>query len=359
MVCTASQDVRNGTSPVVFIYHPSGYNNDFMLAPIVLTLEDAINRHATSLPLLHHTKKWTIVSGHCRLNSPWGYLAGGSPQEVFAPVLQLAQAGDIFIWIGERYDPKVAPFPWFSDRGVTTIHYKTENVGTSYYSCKRYPWLDEVWTFSWHGIDTCREKANGTRWRYVPPGAYMYDMPIRGSVNLSATSDLVFFGKVDRSTTRWPCLARIAKQKSMHCTNGATDADESACLRFHTISNAFDESSFKGVMSQYLFFLNLHKTCGLENVQADAVRISKLLAYGGLVVSERSYARDEFEYENTTSFVSIARIGEELARLRSLSAADLARLQAQRVSTFRQRFAPSEIFRRAGIYTDLLTHRKQ
>ena len=88
----------------------------------------------------------------------------------------LTRRGDIFVWVGEA-GRRLVPWAALRRKGVFSIFYQTEaeNRGCALYRDA----VDELWDFSWHNIEACRDHyslhrrslADVPTQRWVPLGA--------------------------------------------------------------------------------------------------------------------------------------------------------------------------------------------
>ena len=111
--------------------------------------------------------------------------------------------------------------------------------------------------------------------------------------------------------------------------------------------NAWNNTAFAALMQRFDVFLNLHKDA--KAARPVTFRNAVLLGEGKLVVSERAYAKDETEYNGMIVFSDD--IVSDYHRL--VDDVDVGTQFLRRSSArFPARFAPVELFRRAGIYRD-------
>ena len=100
-------------------------------------------------------------------------------------------------------------------------------------------------------------------------------------------------------------------------------------------------------------FISVHKGCGMSNESLEAFRVSKLLNYRALVLSEPSHAEDEAAYAGLVTFAPIERLPSAYTELAALSHTE-RRAQAERVhADFSARFEPLKLFENAGVYAML------
>ena len=139
--------------------------------------------------------------------------------------------------------------------------------------------------------------------------------------------------------------------------------------RLEMIDDLWDEDAYTSLIRGHDIFLNIHKTCG-DPDNPVTFRVAKILNSGGLVVSERSFSRDEIEYDGLVDFVSpdtrdvassdkgasMAAVARRYLWVANLSSVERRDLGVARRQLFRVRFDPVRIFQRAGVY-DLLSSR--
>ena len=102
-------------------------------------------------------------------------------------------------------------------------------------------------------------------------------------------------------------------------------------------------------------FVNLHKACNATTAAApaaEAFRFSQLLSLGALVLSERSAAVNEAAYSELVTFAPFVSLGAAVRELQHLGAGGRLALARQRAATFAERFEPSQIFSRAGVWAN-------
>lgn len=124
--------------------------------------------------------------------------------------------------------------------------------------------------------------------------------------------------------------------------------------RVYKRDDVWTEAEYARLLRDHDIFLNIHKGCG-DPHNPVTFRVTKILNAGGIIVSERAHPLDEEAYAGLVSFVNITQsnlsgIAREYLRIASLSASERAELADERQRSFRQRFSPSGIFERAGLY---------
>ena len=89
------------------------------------------------------------------------------------------------------------------------------------------------------------------------------------------------------------------------------------------VNDVWDERALSELMSRGgdgpVVFLNLHKRCEKPEVTQplESVRLSQLLSFGGLLVSQRSNPTDEAAYEGLVTFAPRASLQQEVSALLS------------------------------------------
>ena len=129
-------------------------------------------------------------------------------------------------------------------------------------------------------------------------------------------------------------------------TRRAYDMSCTPCVQC-AADDAWNDTAIAALMQRFDVFLNLHKDASAA--RPVTFRNAILLSEGKLVFSERAYVKDEAEYDGMMVFSD--EIVSDYHRL--VDNVDVA-MQFLRLSSakFPARFAPTELFRRAGIYKD-------
>ena len=152
------------------------------------------------------------------------------------------------------------------------------------------------WDYSWHNLDACA--AEGTSQapvlRYLPPGYLQFPSHPTTAVVAGVVADaprgrrkkppvLIFPGQPMFGSLRTRCWFRL-KRRLGH--------------RLQYVYNVWNDTMFaREIVGRYNLSLNLHRECGDAQQPLEAFRISQLVSAGRLVISERSYPRDEAEYQ--------------------------------------------------------------
>lgn len=313
-----------------------GYRTDgklrFMYAPLIQTLARGLNASGAAVTVE------SITDEKAR------------NQRFVASMTKLG-VGDTFIWVGpkQHYQP-----PWQQMRanGVVTVYYQTEPLGTipgCFLPPNRKPFIpppgeraivDEVWDYSRWNLQQCLPHAAkaGITLRHVPPG-FIGDgpMPLGLPRAMSSSSPIplppraYFLGDVELEQ-RKACFAPLR-----HLVTPVNDV--------------WDERALSELMSRGgdgpVVFLNLHKRCEKPEVTQplESVRLSQLLSFGGLLVSQRSNPTDEAAYEGLVTFAPRASLQKEVTAL--LRRGNLSEIARERAALFQQRFLPEKIIARA------------
>lgn len=387
----STQHPRPPGNPAVLIYQNSGVyfsagvhklatKLQTMVQPILSTLERGFRAVAPEMKVLR---------GICLTASGWNGVINFRTLGTNATVhvADVIQTRDVFVFVGEKH----YEMPWreIKARGAITVYYQTENPNTRYYFCadpllagdgKRSApaGLDEVWTFTRKGPDSCGNasrrphvpwgSASGEHpaWRYVPPGfaSAVANCEIRDVLN--ATRTLTFLGKVDASmeaACRSYCWTYLNQRDPLFRTNRSI---------LRKMNDVWGPEEFEQLFRNNAIFLNLHKMCrrpqgsfctyrddpNVNSVlapQGNAVRLSQILNARRLTLSERSYWRDEQEYEGLVRFAPLEKIGDEFVRaqreLRALGPDGTNAFFETQSRIFAKRFDPVNIFLRAEIHT--------
>ena len=120
------------------------------------------------------------------------------------------------------------------------------------------------------------------------------------------------------------------------------------------VNDVWDERALSELMSRGgdgpVVFLNLDKRCEKPEVTQplESVRLSQLLSFGGLLVSQRSNPTDEAAYEGLVTFAPRASLQQEVTAL--LRRGNLSEIARERAALFQQRFLPE-------VGADALEHR--
>ena len=129
-----------------------------------------------------------LGASHVRVRYAW------HKRPNFAPLRNLSR-GDAFVWIGFFLKDQV-PWAMLRKQGVFAVYYQTEPLaGTEGFCDLRWTFnrsvVDEVWDYSHHNIDQCRDSKDAPVMRYVPPGVLPTDAR---ATQTAQPPTLVFFG---------------------------------------------------------------------------------------------------------------------------------------------------------------------
>jgi len=197
--------------------------------------------------------------------------------------------------------------------------------------------VDELWDFSYHNIDNCQEQGNGPATiRYVPPGA-LSGSPLAGSGG--AKGSLLHLGHAWWRTCWLELYNNMPGELSYE-------------------SSAWTETAFIGILKHHNIFLNLHKgDCKWERNPFAAVRASRLLSAGAILISEYSYSKDQQEFAGLVDFVNFDAIPATYANYFAEDPVTYENLRNSRRSAYLTKFGPSTLFTNAGIY-DMMNSRR-
>jgi len=197
--------------------------------------------------------------------------------------------------------------------------------------------VDELWDFSYHNIDNCQEQGNGPATiRYVPPG-FLSGSPTAGSGG--AKGSLLHMGHAWWRTCWLELYNMMPGELSYE-------------------SSAWTETAFVGLLKHHNIFLNLHKgDCKWERNPFAAVRASRLLSAGAILISEKAYYKDETEFAGLVDFVNFDAIPSTYAHYFAQDDVTYENLRLSRRSSYMTKFAPTAIFTNADIYTMMSSRR--
>ena len=266
--------------------------------------------------------------------------------------------GDTLIWVGAV---GIRSQPWGSlrARGVRAVLYQTEPRDLRRQS-ERCQFLNgtvsEMWDFSWSNIDRCASSLWAPRLRYIPPG-YLGRPGLRASSPTLNSKTMLFIGTLtdvnakERRRTYRSLKQRLGGRLQHTSEQGEHQRICPGCELMSPVlclaDNAWNNTAIAALMQRFDIFLNLHKD--VYAARPVTFRNAVLLTEGKLIVSERAYAKDETEYEGMILFSDD--IVSDYHRL--VDDVDVATQFLRRSSEkFPARFAPVELFRRAGIYSD-------
>merc|ERR1719323_1284030 len=174
--------------------------------------------------------------------------------------------------------------------------------------------VDELWDFSYHNIDNCQEQGNGPATiRYVPPG-FLSGSPTTAAGG--AKGSLMHMGHAWWRT----CWLELYNKMPGE-------------LAFE--SSAWTEPAMIGILKHHNIFVNLHKgDCRWERNPFAAVRASRLLSAGAILISEKAYSKDQDEFAGLVDFVDFDAIPTTYANYFSQDAVTYENLRTSRRSTY-------------------------
>ncbi|GAB5354579.1 hypothetical protein AAMO2058_000130800 [Amorphochlora amoebiformis] len=259
------------------------------------------------------------------------------------------KAKDMLIYIGSinphsRYMKDIK-----SEKGAYTVLYNTEPLLESHPGpCDKMfhtMFYDEIWDYSWANMDllgACSSRPFFPFTRYVPPGHWPDSPKVNYTDDSNGSLKLLFFGNANFGSGRLGCFKKLVKQLRPNLSSTYNIWTEDEFERFINKSSA-------------TVFLNIQKSCIQKphhptNPIHAPPRLNVFLNAHAIVISARSYWKDEEEYSGTISFVEQGTgIGKEYERLKKMNPNDLQALATRRADLFAARFDPEKIFRRAKL----------
>jgi len=255
-------------------------------------------------------------------------------------------AGDFVVWVGsdiKRSDLMIQ----FRQRGCYTILYQTELVNKPNY-CTEPTWskaiYNEIWDYGWGNVELLR-RCPGTLppARYVPAG-YLKNWPKLPPYKEGNVEKIVFFGSLDYN--RMQCWSRMLKAANLQ-------PKLTSVYNIWKLEQFVDyiEKKEEGVNR---IWVNIHKWCKYphhgNNSDALEPRMSVLLSTKGLLISDRSFWKDEFSYRDILDFAEIDDMEKVFARIYQLSIADRQKLLDTRWERYKQRFNPAQLLKNANVH---------
>jgi hypothetical protein len=319
----------------------------FFYRPALLTLQEGLQHANISAEINYDTRKLHTV-------------------------LPTLGPGDMFVWVGVNgLDDVVRPLRNLTLHGVFTVFYSTEADFAHPCAQKQAIHVREVWEYTRSNVVCCAATSRRP-WRYVPPG-YLPAKQLTTS-SLPSTQRMTFIGSASiYYDKRRSCLRQVARglmvsdraRGSKLEANFTEDCSRRLCASaacagscpLHVLAKAFDDRSWDAALQQTSTFLNVHKACNgsatASNAACESFRLSPLLSAGAHVFSEHCHEADEEEYDGLVHFARVTDIGDATRALwRSTGPSP-----RQRAAIFAERFAPSSIFQRAGLFETLAEFR--
>ena len=272
----------------------------------------------------------------------------GGPDR-FNALVSTSKSGDILVWVdnndGARYDLRP-----IRSLGVHVVWYQTKPTGDGTCVVTKDE-VEEIWDYSWKNIDDCRNAAprelssfgasDAPETRYVPVGA-LPDAPMLPAHQELSESPAALGLMHGGRTTALEALRAQLSRRGLSRVDSVGGLELSSRKAFQT----YLEKSQLGI-----FATLLPKTAGPRPTTWNN---SRLLNARGLVLSEPCYWKDEREYVGMVEFVPLSQMGTAFETLAASAAEEREQLRDERHGLFMQRFDPSAIFERAGVYAWLL-----
>ena len=211
--------------------------------------------------------------------------------------------------------------------GVYTIYYQTEprhTVGCRLHNDS----VHELWDYSWANIDACSGNPNCPIQRYLPPG--LLDTGVKANTPGSERPFIGFFG-------------RLGERKCETLTNFLR------VKHIHEIFNIWTWKAFRSLKFNSAIWLNLHRSCN-SSAPFEALRMSTLLSSNGLVISQKSYHKDESEFQGLVDFVNQSQLWKAYHQLILLGSRRRLQLAKSRGALYAKKFNPAALFAQSDVY---------
>lgn len=252
------------------------------------------------------------------------------------------QRGDVFIWVAYDRLPKTEFWELLSRNGVYTVYYNSEPLGwhpidefatsaarldefAAAASC-----VSEVWDYSRHNIEAANMSPTVPRaMRYLPTGFLSGE---KRAVHSAVQPPPTFFG----TTSARPCFNSVDQS-----------FDGGSFMEVEL--GVWSEAALDAFMGSHSIVINLPRGCE-PNAGVVTSRLSELLSAGCFVVSMTADPKDEAEFQGLVTFAPLERLPAEYRRIADLDPAERSRRSAELVASYSERFLPTRLFQRAGIY---------
>ena len=241
--------------------------------------------------------------------------------------------GDVLIWVGIVGLQQV-PWEQLRRQGVFCIYYQTEPQN---HCALLKSQVHEMWDFSWYNIDHCKINTEAPRLRYVPLG-FLGGTVVKQPP--SSAAKLTFLGGI-----------RHGRKKVWAYLQEAVGKDALAA-----VYNIWNEKDYDRLLEQNStgIFVNIHKQVDKGTRDGPVTwRNPKLLNAHGLVISQLCYWKDQLAFKGLVDFMTLDQIQPAFNKLLRMTAEERQSLADQRAMEFKERFQPSDIFKRAGIDSPL------
>jgi hypothetical protein len=231
--------------------------------------------------------------------------------------------GDILIWIG-RDGVMTVPWEYLKQRGVYTIYYHTEIytrfLNTVHHHSKN---INEIWTYSTDVSNSMKHSNMDCIIRYIPTG-YIDGRNVidhRNKRDLKLINLGVSRDSLDYMKNKIENLYNIWSEEAL--SSYITKPHVSLFVNAH-----YNESS--------------HKTF-------ESARCSNVLSSAGILISERSYHKDEEEFEPFVDFVEQKDIEKKFDEYVNMEPEKRQSIAIERYEAYKLKFNPSDIFKRANV----------
>ncbi|CAJ1442388.1 unnamed protein product [Effrenium voratum] len=257
------------------------------------------------------------------------------------------EAGDVILHVGLEYEEN------FTRRcqeefapNVYCILFQTEHR-----SIQAPQGLCEVWEY------TRANRPTAPVVRYVPPGFLPLEVAVAENdrqVQQAAASLAAFGGK---GGLQWIFVGSMPR-KRRSCWQHLRAMPELGHVQFRHVNGIFQAQKWKDLAwgQGRKLFLNMHKKCNASGSSPplETNRVSTLLSFGGVVVSERVNSEDARMFEDVILVEEnlFGSYSDWSPRLRELleDPAKLAEFQVSAYKTFKRRFQPEKLLADAGLW---------
>ena len=241
------------------------------------------------------------------------------------------EKGAIFIWIGLRHFHKI-PWNLLKQKNIYTIYYQTDPINKRSNFFEQYNKLivnthiDEIWDYSLKNINYLKNIVNISRLRYIPPGFLYRKRIIQKS---SKDMKLIFLGNPKYRIKSWNEYLKLPLISG----------------KLESVNNIWSEKAFENFIDRpYSYiFLNLHKKKNKKCL--EAVRLSKLLSSGAIIISEHCDLEDEEKFKNLIFFCHKNEIENKFCELINMDQEKRQILSDQIYIRFKKKFLPKKLLK--------------
>lgn len=113
-------------------------------------------------------------------------------------------------------------------------------------------------------------------------------------------------------------------------------------------TTAWEPLALSALLRTHSTFANFHQDCGNPNAPLEAFRLAQLLSNGCAMLSELSDAEDQRLYSGLLTFCNFTQMPACHQALLKAEGRDVWASRQARAQAFARRFAPEQLFERAG-----------